>query len=90
MHASAVHPDDMSRILEVACATLRPGGVLYAQDYDLYDMTMLRSPPRQRLADRLYQGCALRILLSAVHLRSDAPMERCEVLECFAITHVLQ
>lgn len=51
---SAVQPDKMRGMLELARSTLRPGGLLLVRDYGLYDMTALRFPPEQRLADRLY------------------------------------
>jgi methyltransferase-like protein 6 len=34
---------------------LRPGGVLLIRDHGLYDLTHLRLPPEQQLADKLYR-----------------------------------
>ena len=34
---------------------LCPGGVLLIRDHGLYDLTHLRLPPQQQLADRLYR-----------------------------------
>jgi len=51
---SAVPPVDMSALLKVASAALRPGGELLVRDYGLYDMAQLRFPPRQKLGERLY------------------------------------
>ncbi len=34
---------------------LRPGGVLLIRDHGLYDLTHLRLPPEQQVADKLYR-----------------------------------
>lgn len=54
---SAVSPDAMGSALETAWAQLRPGGMLLVRDYGKFDMTALRFPPEQRLADGLYFRC---------------------------------
>ncbi len=44
------------RSCHVCCEqALRPGGVLLIRDHGLYDLTHLRLPPEQQLADKLYR-----------------------------------
>ncbi|GAQ89870.1 methyltransferase family protein [Klebsormidium nitens] len=52
---SAVHPDHMPSLLRRLHQLLRPGGAILFRDYGLYDMTMLRFPPGQKVGDRLYR-----------------------------------
>jgi hypothetical protein len=54
---SAVPPEDMRGVLEVAYGSLRPGGNLFVRDYGRFDLTSLRFPPEQRLSDGLYYRC---------------------------------
>lgn len=51
---SAIPPSSMAAALQSAWAHLRPGGCLLLRDYGKFDMTALRFPPEQRLADGLY------------------------------------
>ncbi|BBN18899.1 hypothetical protein MPTK1_8g06430 [Marchantia polymorpha subsp. ruderalis] len=51
---SAIPLERMRHVLAECAAVLRPGGHLLFRDYGLYDMTMLRFPSAQKLADRLY------------------------------------
>lgn len=55
---SAVPPEAMGSALQTAWAQLQSGGVLLIRDYGRYDMTALRFPPEQRIADGLYFRCA--------------------------------
>ncbi|KAI3894501.1 hypothetical protein MKW92_033084 [Papaver armeniacum] len=51
---SAVPSKKMPPAIAECLAVLRPGGVLLFRDYGLYDMTMLRFPPNQRIGLREY------------------------------------
>ncbi|ONK72335.1 uncharacterized protein A4U43_C04F18270 [Asparagus officinalis] len=44
----------MSYVIEGCLSVLKPGCLLLFRDYGLYDMTMLRFPPEQRLGFREY------------------------------------
>mmetsp|Transcript_37164 Transcript_37164/g.80907 ORF Transcript_37164/g.80907 Transcript_37164/m.80907 type:complete len:311 (-) Transcript_37164:367-1299(-) len=52
---SAVAPADMAAFMRNAAGALKPGGCVLFRDYGLYDLTMLRFPPSQRRAERLYE-----------------------------------
>ena len=52
---SAIPVERMAHVLLECLAVLKPGGLLLFRDYGLYDMTMLRFAPWQRISDRLYQ-----------------------------------
>ena len=52
---SAIPVERMAHVLSECFAVLKPGGLLLFRDYGLYDMTMLRFAPWQRISDRLYQ-----------------------------------
>ncbi|XP_078427620.1 methyltransferase family protein [Wolffia australiana] len=54
---SAVPSQLMQRILAACFSVLKPGGLLFFRDYGLYDMTMLRFPPAQRVGFREYRRC---------------------------------
>ncbi|KAL0920500.1 hypothetical protein M5K25_009640 [Dendrobium thyrsiflorum] len=51
---SAVPFQRMSFILAECITVLKPGGLLLFRDYGLFDMTMLRFPPEQRVGFREY------------------------------------
>ncbi|KAG6551462.1 hypothetical protein Mapa_006885 [Marchantia paleacea] len=51
---SAIPLEKMRHVLAECAAVLQPGGYLLFRDYGLYDMTMLRFPSAQKVADRLY------------------------------------
>ncbi|XP_075084471.1 uncharacterized protein LOC107760721 [Nicotiana tabacum] len=51
---SAVPLHRMSRAIAECCSVLKPGGLLLFRDYGLYDMTMLRFEPEQRVGYREY------------------------------------
>ncbi|KAL0035798.1 hypothetical protein WJX77_003039 [Trebouxia sp. C0004] len=52
---AAVTPEEMPAMLHTAFQALRPGGVLLIRDHGLYDLTHLRLPPEQQLAEKLYR-----------------------------------
>ncbi|KAL3133398.1 hypothetical protein ABBQ38_007267 [Trebouxia sp. C0009 RCD-2024] len=52
---AAVAPQEMAAMLHTAFQALQPGGLLLIRDHGLYDMTHLRLPPEQQLADKLYR-----------------------------------
>ncbi|OAY79788.1 Methyltransferase-like protein 6 [Ananas comosus] len=51
---SAVPFDKMPLIIERCVSALKPGGLILFRDYGLYDMTMLRFSPDQRVGSREY------------------------------------
>ncbi|KAL3699322.1 hypothetical protein R1sor_017344 [Riccia sorocarpa] len=51
---SAIPLEKMRHVVAECAAVLRPGGLLLFRDYGLYDMTMLRFPSSQKVAERLY------------------------------------
>ncbi|XP_015694482.1 tRNA N(3)-methylcytidine methyltransferase METTL6 isoform X2 [Oryza brachyantha] len=51
---SAIPLDIMPAILERCVSVLKPGGLVLFRDYGLYDMTMLRFLPHQRVGFREY------------------------------------
>ncbi|XP_020591212.1 methyltransferase-like protein 6 [Phalaenopsis equestris] len=51
---SAITFQRMSFVIAECMAVLKPGGLLLFRDYGLYDMTMLRFPPEQRVGFREY------------------------------------
>ncbi|XP_060184648.1 uncharacterized protein LOC132614249 [Lycium barbarum] len=51
---SAVPLHRMSRAITECFSVLKPGGLLLVRDYGLYDMTMLRFEPEQRVGYREY------------------------------------
>uniref|UniRef100_A0A7N0V1C2 tRNA N(3)-methylcytidine methyltransferase n=1 Tax=Kalanchoe fedtschenkoi TaxID=63787 RepID=A0A7N0V1C2_KALFE len=51
---SAVPPDRMLRAITECFNALKPGGLIFFRDYGLYDMTMLRFDPSQKLGAREY------------------------------------
>ncbi|CAI9759854.1 unnamed protein product [Fraxinus pennsylvanica] len=51
---SAVSPDRMPKAITQCFSILKPGGLLLFRDYGLYDMTMLRFEPAQRVGYREY------------------------------------
>lgn len=52
---SAIPVEKMAHVLKECFEVLKPGGLLLFRDYGLYDMTMLRFAPRQRVSSCLYQ-----------------------------------
>lgn len=52
---SAIPVEKMAHVLLECLEVLKPGGLLLFRDYGLYDMTMLRFAPRQRISSCLYQ-----------------------------------
>ncbi|KAJ9540060.1 hypothetical protein OSB04_026566 [Centaurea solstitialis] len=52
---SAVPLDRMSTAVAACFSVLKPGGLLFFRDYGLYDMTMLRFEPDQRVGFREYK-----------------------------------
>lgn len=52
---AAVHPLEMPAMLQTAFQALQHGGLLLIRDHGLYDLTHLRLPPEQQLADKLYR-----------------------------------
>jgi methyltransferase-like protein 6 len=52
---SAIPVEKMAHVLLQCLEVLKPGGLLLFRDYGLYDMTMLRFAPRQRISRCLYQ-----------------------------------
>nr|XP_043635044.1 tRNA N(3)-methylcytidine methyltransferase METTL6 isoform X2 [Erigeron canadensis] len=52
---SAVPFDRMSMAVAECFSVLKPGGLLFFRDYGLYDMTMLRFEPEQRVGFREYK-----------------------------------
>ncbi|KAL2609402.1 hypothetical protein R1flu_027975 [Riccia fluitans] len=51
---SAIPLEKMRHVVAECAAVLKPGGSLLFRDYGLYDMTMLRFPSSQKVAERLY------------------------------------
>ncbi|CAA0814379.1 Methyltransferase family protein [Striga hermonthica] len=51
---SALPPDRMPKAIAQCFAVLKPGGLLLFRDYGLYDMTMLRFEPENRIGYREY------------------------------------
>lgn len=51
---SAIPVEKMAHVLSECFQVLKPGGLLLFRDYGLYDMTMLRFAPRQRISPCLY------------------------------------
>ncbi|KAL6871576.1 hypothetical protein ACP4OV_014405 [Aristida adscensionis] len=51
---SAIPFNIMSTTIERCVSVLKPGGLVLFRDYGLYDMTMLRFPPHQRVGFREY------------------------------------
>ncbi|KAL6611369.1 hypothetical protein ACP70R_039297 [Stipagrostis hirtigluma subsp. patula] len=51
---SAIPLDTMSATIERCASVLKPGGLVLFRDYGLYDMTMLRFLPHQRVGFREY------------------------------------
>ncbi|KAG0591269.1 hypothetical protein M758_1G158200 [Ceratodon purpureus] len=52
---SAIPVEKMAHVLAECLEVLKPGGLLLFRDYGLYDMTMLRFAPRQRISSCMYQ-----------------------------------
>ena len=52
---SAIPVEKMAHVLSECLEVLKPGGLLLFRDYGLYDMTMLRFAPRQRMSRCLYE-----------------------------------
>lgn len=69
---SAVSPDAMGQALQTAWTQLRPGGMLLIRDYGRFDMTALRFPPEQRIADGLYFRC-----VSCAGIPTDVLLQTC-------------
>lgn len=52
---SSLPPLSMRHVIKECFSVLKPGGLLLFRDYGLYDMTMQRFSPAQRVGERLYQ-----------------------------------
>lgn len=52
---SAVPPQRMALVLQLAHASLRPGGLLLFRDYALYDLPQLRFEPEAMLGKNLFR-----------------------------------
>lgn len=52
---SSIPPKQMQHVIRECFSVLKPGGLVLFRDYGLYDMTMQRFSPTQRVGERLYQ-----------------------------------
>eukprot|EP00250_Pteridium_aquilinum_P005962 c15970_g1_i3 orf=661-1104(+) len=51
---SSIPPQQMQHVIKECFSVLKPGGLVLFRDYGLYDMTMQRFSPAQKVGERLY------------------------------------
>ena len=82
----------LSRFVVVCPQALRPGGSLLIRDHGLYDLTHLRLPSEQQLADKLYRRLDVTTcyFFTIEDLQAKAEAVGFVTTECkYACTHLL-